>query len=232
MAEGTTRKVHFPQLGMEDFERLCEFAYSGDYTVPKPAVFHHKCEENWDIGKKKHVDAPDVFADTLFPTDKDNMEDFNRYCSQPDRETSTPCKDVFCGRNLRWEDDFGPVFLGHARLYAFAHMYMIPRLQTAALRKLHCTLKRFSLYSSSYASIVELVRFVYAEDLLPNRKVVPGEHPACAMNKRDPLRELVVDFVVLYGMYFEESPEHRELLEEGGEYPAHLMHTMVESQYG
>jgi hypothetical protein len=39
MLEGQTRKVLFPELELEDFERICEFAYRGDYSAPKSVSF-------------------------------------------------------------------------------------------------------------------------------------------------------------------------------------------------
>jgi hypothetical protein len=142
-------------------------------------------------------------------------------------ENNIPSADLDLPRNMRWEDDFGPVLLGHARLYAFAHMYLIPALQNTALRKLQYTLKGFSLYSSSYASIVDLVRFAYADGVLPNREKQPGG----LSPKLDPLRDLIVDYVALLRMFFAGEQVHRELMEEGGEYPTDLLKAIANFDY-
>jgi hypothetical protein len=230
MAEGTTHRVHFPQLGMDDFERLCEFAYSGDYTAPAPTIFSAKSPELDDSGQElpeavyKSLHNPALDADgECHPQDRTIKNLFLKWCTPQDRENSVPFKDLDLPRNLKWEDDFGPVLLGHARLYAFAHIYMIPKLQNTALRKLHCTLTGFSIYKSSYASIVELARFAYADGVLPNRQKLPQ----WARPQIDPLRSLVVDYVALLRMFFAGEQVHRELMEEGGEYPADLLQAMA-----
>lgn len=61
------------------------------------------------------------------------------------------------------DQDFTPVFLGHARLYLLAHKYMIYPLCDLALSKMAQTLDIFTLYRQSVPAVLELVRFVYAE---------------------------------------------------------------------
>jgi hypothetical protein len=94
--------------------------------------------------------------------------------------------------NYHWKQDFTPVFLGHARLYAFAHMHLVAELRYLALHKLHQTLKRFTLYASGCFAIVELARYVYNDVMLPERE----------RGKIDQLRELVVEYAALNVEHF------------------------------
>jgi hypothetical protein len=66
------------------------------------------------------------------------------------------------------EEDYTPVFLGHARLYVFAEKWGIDALKTLTLSKLHKTLAAFKIYEARRGDIVELVRFAYSNENTPD----------------------------------------------------------------
>jgi hypothetical protein len=234
MVEGQTRKVIFPQLQLEDFERICEFAYRGDYSVPKPTTFD---EDAVNPRMASVVNACPIVTvyDDLEPSDyesdryseresnvgakKGNLPEHFRRARYPlvgwTRKQFARVADI--EPNSHWTQNYAPVFLGHARLYVFAHMYMIAELRNLVLHKLHRTLKRFTLYCSGCSSIVELARYVYDDDLLPGRQ----------NGQIDKLRELVVEFVALNVEHFSEEEVHRDLLNQDGEYAADLLTTTL-----
>ena len=238
MAEGTTGKVIFQALEVEDFDRICEFAYRGDYTVPKPATFD-KEDVNPRIASLKYEDpVGSVYHDS----EADDYEVPGGGDSEPNdaaighlpgyfRKKKYPlvgwtrkqfARIAAIESNSHWTQDFAPVFLGHARLYTFAHMYMIAELRNLALHKLHRTLMWFTLYGSGCSAIVDLARYAYYPDLLPGRQE----------GQIDQLRQLVVEFVLLNVEHFIREDVHRDLLGQGGEYAADLLDMMAKWRSG
>jgi hypothetical protein len=112
--------------------------------------------------------------------------------------------------NTTATQDFTPVLLAHARLYAFAHARLIAPLQALALDKLHRTLLDFKLFTDRIGDVVELARYVYSADGgVPDR----GEDGTL-----DELRRLVVEYVVCEVDEIGRSEAFVGFLEEGGEF--------------
>ncbi|KAF2867893.1 hypothetical protein BDV95DRAFT_580854 [Massariosphaeria phaeospora] len=120
-----------------------------------------------------------------------------------------------------WRQDFTSVFLGHARLYAFAGQYLIDSLQALALRNIHKALSTYTLFARSVGSINQLAYFAYNNNCIPDR----------AYGKIDPLRLMVVEFIALRFKYFELDDGHKELMEVEGQYATDLLAALAES-YG
>jgi hypothetical protein len=112
--------------------------------------------------------------------------------------------------NTTATQDFTPVLLAHASLYAFAHARLIAPLQALALDKLHRTLLDFKLFADRIGDVVELARYVYSADGgVPDR----GEDGTL-----DELRRLVVEYVVCEVDTIGKSEAFVGFLEEGGEF--------------
>ncbi|EUC32209.1 hypothetical protein COCCADRAFT_99288 [Bipolaris zeicola 26-R-13] len=109
--------------------------------------------------------------------------------------------------NIAPNQDFTPVFLGHARLYTFACMRGVDPLRRLTLHKLHRTLLGFQLYSRRVWDIVELARYAYNQG--EDRKVD---------GTKDELRQLVLEYIVREVTVFGKHPAFLLLLEEGGEF--------------
>jgi hypothetical protein len=106
-----------------------------------------------------------------------------------------------------WED-FHPVFLGQAKLYAIADKYDIEALRQLVLQKLYQTLSTFKLYDTGVGSIIEFVRFVYLN--------TPPNHGG----QFDALRNLATRYVIsVLGQIGEKQCFH-ELLQDGGPFLA------------
>ncbi|KAF2741392.1 hypothetical protein EJ04DRAFT_3131 [Polyplosphaeria fusca] len=115
--------------------------------------------------------------------------------------------------NLHAYQDFTEVFLSHSRLYAFARLYLIESLKAKTLLKLHQTLIRFRLYSRRLKDVLQLVRYIYSNDYIPDRT---------AEGTIDDMRGLVVEYICCDIGVFSESSLFMELLEEGGEFVGDL----------
>ena len=101
------------------------------------------------------------------------------------------------------EEDYTPVFLGHARLYVFADKWGIEALKTLSLHKLHKTLVTFTPYSARLGDVAELVRYTY-------------KHTPDFSHEIDDLRFLVMDYLTCEVTNLIRSPEFEQLLEQGG----------------
>ncbi|KAE8374445.1 hypothetical protein BDV26DRAFT_42727 [Aspergillus bertholletiae] len=107
--------------------------------------------------------------------------------------------------NKRTEEDFTPVFLGHARLYVLADKYGIEPLQQLVLHKLKQTLQNFKLCAENVTDIAELVRFTYA-------------NTPCLVTRKDQLRTLVTMFIVYSLGRLGDDESFQDLLGEGGDF--------------
>lgn len=113
--------------------------------------------------------------------------------------------------NMSHNQNFQPVFLGHAKLYILADKYLVDELKELILHKLRSTLQAFELHNTRVVDIVELARFVYSNyDGLVE------------------LRTLVVEYVVLRHSLIDSSKVFEELLQEGGQFVVDYCRLMKE----
>ncbi|USP81703.1 hypothetical protein yc1106_08977 [Curvularia clavata] len=111
--------------------------------------------------------------------------------------------------NSAADQNFTPVLLAHARLYCFAHLRLITALKALTLYKLHKTLMNFKLYTKRVGDIIELARYAYWNQDLPNRSYD---------GTIDDLRKLVVEYIVCEIDTIGKSDEFVKYMEEGGEF--------------
>ncbi|PLB49344.1 hypothetical protein P170DRAFT_384105 [Aspergillus steynii IBT 23096] len=109
------------------------------------------------------------------------------------------------------QEDFAPVFLGHAKLYILADTYNIPSLAALVLQKLAITLGDFKLSEDNISNVIELVQFAY-------------QHTRAD----DALRTLATTYVVSVLGQIGEISAFRELLAEGGDF----VHDFWQSVWG
>ncbi|PWY96714.1 hypothetical protein BO94DRAFT_552276 [Aspergillus sclerotioniger CBS 115572] len=104
-------------------------------------------------------------------------------------------------RNSHPQEDFTPVFLGHANLYILADTYGILPLTDLVLYKLATTLTEFRVCEDNVSDMAELVRCSYR-----------GTRP------HDTLRMLVTTYIVSVLGQIGENDDFQELLAEGGDF--------------
>jgi hypothetical protein len=219
MKEAHENEAKLSHLEVADFERICEFAYRGEYQVPSPinssdAADGRDGDHSVDAGNEGEQEAQSTDASNI----AGNLS--QQFLAKPYLKSITPhasIKTLFSPQHQwDWHDDYTPVLLGHARLYTFGDEYLIPSLKNLALKKLHTTLAGYNSSYESREAVVELARYAYDTNNTPDR--VEG--------KMNPLRELVVEFIVLKISDFKFFAYHRELLEEEGEYSTDVMDTI------
>jgi hypothetical protein len=114
------------------------------------------------------------------------------------------------------EEDYTPVFLGHARLYVLAEKWGIEALKILTLHKLHRTLVTFTLYKVRRGDIVELANFAYSNENTPDLE-----------DDVDALRALVIHYITCELESLIEAPEFLALLEQGGLFSRDLVRMMM-----
>lgn len=133
-------------------------------------------------------------------------------------DVETPRSSAKCRCEVRQnscaEEDYTPVFLGHARLYVFADKWGIEDLKTLSLHKLHKTLVTFTPYSARLGDVAELVRYTY-------------EHTPDFSHEIDDLRSLVMDYLTCEVTNLIHSPKFDQLLEQGGPFARDLVHMIM-----
>jgi hypothetical protein len=115
--------------------------------------------------------------------------------------------------NVSESEDYTPVFLSHAHLFAVADLYDIPPLRALALYKLHATLVVHTPYEARYSDIITLARYAYAN--------TADRQPP------DPLRNLITHYVASQKR-IAASKTCRELVLEGGAFAGDLLALMLE----
>ncbi|KAJ4295132.1 hypothetical protein N0V90_007142 [Kalmusia sp. IMI 367209] len=111
--------------------------------------------------------------------------------------------------NKAVNQNFAPVLLAHARLYCFAHLRLIEPLKALTLDKLHKTLMNFKLYTKRVGDIIELARYVYSNQDLPDRK---------DDGTLNDLKKLVIEYIVCEIDTIGKHDEFVKYMEEGGEF--------------
>jgi hypothetical protein len=217
MREAEENTARFPDLNIDDFERICEFAYRGEYQVPKP---EGPSEALADDGSSNEPEQAESSPDIKDSSDGE-WDLAKHFVAKPYLKSSTPHASITTLFNPQYhwdaQDDYTPVLVGHARLYTFGDKYLIPSLKDLALKKIHKTLAGYSISLASREAFMELARYAYDTNYTPDRH----------RGTMNPLRALVVEFIVLNITQFKYFPGHRELLEEEGEYSTDVVDTIT-----
>ncbi|KNG47264.1 hypothetical protein TW65_05815 [Stemphylium lycopersici] len=236
-----TGTIEFPDLEPEDFERLCEYAYTGTFTSPKSHLVN-ACE--MDIRRDFFLLSPRMaawcccssglnlqsrkegllrrFLALTFGNIVTGWEIARKAAFSP-----RDCEKLGLGNRdgdgslykAHWREDVGGVLLGYARLYVFADRYLIENLKQCALRRLRAYLVELDIFPVTRSGVTELVRYAYDNQCT---------HASVARGKMVPLRSMVVEFVALHLHVFNSFAEHEQLLREEGEYAVDLHDTIVQ----
>ena len=189
MSESASRVVTWIDVDQETFVRFAQFAYTGDYSVPKMIVngqFHQQkqCEkpkevknELWSVpepppfesswgkkDKKKSKSAQFSFGETsrsAQTTDSTIFDKSHVYSlRQPRSKFADSCDpEIIDGPE---ENNITEALLSHTMLYILAEKWGIDSLKMLTLFKLHQTLSMLVIDSPKVPHIMELVRHGYA----------------------------------------------------------------------
>ena len=133
-----------------------------------------------------------------------------------DESTGNPCA---VRENTCDEQDFTPVFLGHADLYVFADKWGVTDLKMLTLTKIRSTLNTFTLYEARRRDVVELLRFAYDNENTRDR----GDED----DGGDELRALVILYTGCEYENLMKCSEFMDLVVEGGEFVQDLLKTLL-----
>lgn len=188
---GTWSEAKDGAIPIEQFDeatvaRFIHYAYKGDYT-PADFIF----EQN-DCGTSTSSCSPRPISAS---------SKWNQFKAMPDMQLNLPFKPR---ENTSAKEDYAPVFLSHAELYAFADMHQIKSLSKLCLQKLHRTLCEYKVYDNRTSDIVSLLIYAY-------------ENTAARPGGTEKLRELVSKYAACIIEILGVDPGFQDLLCKNGE---------------
>ncbi|KAE8406231.1 hypothetical protein BDV37DRAFT_270132 [Aspergillus pseudonomiae] len=209
----------------QTIECVLSYLYTQDYCVPDSASDQHGIYLNTDDTKvNTSVEPISVVAEPPpFNTGSADIPTLDRPLTPLSRclrvglpaETSQTAAGGITKRKLQNSEHNPAVdILLHAKVYCFAHRFLIPDLESFALQRLTQVLlivdtQKYSLFPY----LADAIRLVY--DSTPSAQL-----------QDNPARKLLSQYVAL--KYTELATEKlTKLLEEGGEFPTDLSHKLV-----
>ncbi|KAJ5976845.1 hypothetical protein N7501_000187 [Penicillium viridicatum] len=209
MIEAKTSRVEWPEVDVDTFTRLCEFAYCRNYTPPSfrlidgmPPRSNAKQHEYKTRPPKNGYREMPYKAGSVWTKQLNNAFTESLVVPSPQSDDFDPT--FTPPQNTGPYEDFSPVFLKQAQLYVIADIYGIERLRQRVLFKLYQTLRTFKLYDTGVSSIIGFLQFVYLN--------TPPNHNG----KLDALRNLITRYIVSVLGQIGGNECFQQLLEEGG----------------
>lgn len=151
MKEAVEGVVEWPDMDVQTFLRLTQWAYTGTYDVPEPNII----PPDSNIATEGDSKPADESALTGLDRGTAVVQQF-----KSDNKYPSPRLDLHVRININSQEDFTDIFFCHARLYVTADKYKIVQLKQLALYWLYTTLRVFRLYRSKLSSIIDLVLYV------------------------------------------------------------------------
>ncbi|KAH7078310.1 hypothetical protein FB567DRAFT_132339 [Paraphoma chrysanthemicola] len=230
MKEAQENVARLAELEIAEFERVCEFAYRGDYAEPKTIRFSdteidvaedHRIASESIVRREADYRYAWLISEFLSASYGNNKLAFDHgkpplwhSSLQPlDRSANgweeTPgAEDDPCSV-VTWKDDISEVLFGHARLYVFADKYRITSLSDLALHKLHKFLTSLRVFPLTRDPIMALVDYAYSSENIPDRDTE---------EQLDPLRTVLIRFILLHRTAFSAYRGHINALKDMNEY--------------
>ncbi|KAH9206683.1 hypothetical protein DL95DRAFT_469384 [Leptodontidium sp. 2 PMI_412] len=215
MSEGLAREAKWEDVDKETFIRFAQYAYIGDYSIPKmivkpsapladealpPSSFRDdpQLSDEWSFrapvkkaGKKQIYSPPiPVFKDLNYARP---MPQFNFADTYDPTAGDGPSENI------------GEILQIHASLYVLAEKWRIDRLKKLTLFKIHKTLSLFSLDTPKLEYVIDFVRYAYSDERTPDLE-----------NSVDGLRELVCEYITANAEFTSRNAVFLALIEEGG----------------
>jgi hypothetical protein len=98
-------------------------------------------------------------------------------------------------KNRESSEEYGEVFLSHARLYTLADKYDIPELRKLSLHKIYVSLKEFALYPNRVGDVVNLASYSFENTITGDRlRTLLVDYCACVLEdilENDGFKDLV-----------------------------------------
>ena len=234
MEEANIGTAVWEDVEEDTFAQFAQFVYTGDY--PPPSC---KTTEDPQVAAPEPIEFADEVVALQEPEQdmSQNLNDWGELTPKERRaakkrgtqsikrvafhdltyKASSSAKFVDMCRirsNESSSEDYGPVFLGHARLYVFAEKWGVRSLKDLVLQKLHVTLREYKPYEARYGDVVELIRYAYENT------------PSC--KRMDGLRELATQYVAHETPQIAGSEPCLSLVEDGGPFAKDLLSMVLE----
>jgi len=198
--EGEAKTIECADIEAEDFVRLCQFAYTGDYSPSghegpgnssKADKQHEKAEES-DENTPRLYERKSKKKKSIWEIAEESKLDTLRAAFKS-RKYQAP---ILC----QLVTDDNSILLCHARLYVLGDKYGIDSLTSLVLHKLHKSLVQIHLSNSRVGDVLQLARFIYQNT---------------EAHSENPLRDLATSYIAANIHSFGKSADFCALLEEG-----------------
>ena len=206
MKEAQDGYVVLEEVHEETFIRFGEYIYTGDYNAADPQTVltesqnEHEssltADDGWGefgLSSKKSqflpLKSPPAFADLEFSVS--NEPPFSI--------------DPMVRANKSPAEDYTDVFMSHIHLYAFADAYNVDSLKSLICRKLHQTLKHYTLYPQRVGDIITLIEHSY-------------QNTSELEYEKEPLRSLIAHYTASNFKLLVQSQAFQDVLAKGGSF--------------
>jgi hypothetical protein len=227
--EAQENTARFADLEVGDFERICEFAYRGDYEDLQPQEIDINVDADRDstvlstsivdrYAKADRTKLAKIFTDYQYGSFKLSLKSIPGPGWSEVIEVDRSKNGYPDGNSNGWNEDITDVLLVHARIYVFADKYLAQGLADLCLHKLHKYLTNLGIYPSTCKPIIALLHYAYRS--LRN-------HGGDFDEALDPLRALVLNFVIIHRGAFSKFRGHLEMLTGDSEYAVDFADKMM-----
>jgi hypothetical protein len=228
MSEGSAGQAKWEDMDMETFARFAQFAYTGDYSIPRMIV--RSSEQPLPLGMTidEAMPPPDEPQESgffgSFGTQSKKAKKKSYLASAPTlARTFSSLRFPLLKPRSNCEDTCEPavsdgpsenineVLLLHASLYVLAEKWGIDSLKRLTLYKIHKTLTMIRLDLPKLDQIIDFVRYAYSNERTPDLE-----------NEMDELRELICLYLAAYAELTTRHTAFMALMEEGGPFSRDL----------
>ncbi|KAG0645389.1 hypothetical protein D0Z07_8999 [Hyphodiscus hymeniophilus] len=209
-------KATWKDVSKDTFERFVQYAYTGDYSIPKTEKrrFVPRAEElpKLESEEPQATAAPESEPNPPAESEPEKISE-EHVLTTDFRTLSLPLlapRDNYegtCEPSVDFEKDhsYSNVFLSHASLYVLGHVQLIENLKALALYKLHKTLCTFELDSENIGDITDLARYAYSGEDKNAEEGTGG------------LRGLVCQYMAIHARELHKDVKFMNLLVGGGQ---------------
>ncbi|KAF2032210.1 hypothetical protein EK21DRAFT_87334 [Setomelanomma holmii] len=224
VAESGSDFVHFPQLKVCDFDRICELANRGDYTSPTSCANN---DSKVNIKVDYFLLSESVAERYVNSKPTSLVRSFGAKSLVPNPRLRLPMKsDRTTTTKMPTTGLWTAVTTSARTERRISHLccWVTRRLQCLALRKLHKYLVDIRVFALTQGPVIELLRFAYNTDNIPNDSMKP----------LNPQRKMIVEFVTVHIRAFGKFEGHRDVLRDCGKYAvdhACLLYTKLDNTH-
>ncbi|KAI0151841.1 hypothetical protein GGR57DRAFT_470527 [Xylariaceae sp. FL1272] len=193
MKEAIEATAEWPDVDEETFVRVCEFAYTGNYNSPD----HRSVSTRTNHGSSlKH---PEVSSNFIFGSGTPGIT------SNSPSSTVNGAKKSNTGTEASIRGKFwAKITIENAKIYVFADCYLVSHLANLSLKKLRAILSDVPKDKIGGEVLGELAKYSYSNTVDKGFR-------------RDPLRELVSDFIAKHVETLWSSTSIQSAMESHGE---------------